>query len=84
MIKKNVTVYTNEMNCELEYNSESGDYKLWTDGQMFNKRKLEDLYRFLSEVLVDMGTVVEDFSPKIEPKKVEVAPMQSQFRPEVI
>lgn len=82
MRKKNVTVYTNEMHFELEQYPENNTWQLWTDGDEFDKDKLEELYKFLGEVLVDMGATLQvPEKAVVEAEKVTFAPKNRMFDP---
>lgn len=79
MKKSTVTKYENGANAELEFNGES--YKLWTPEQL-QVRDLQDLHKFLTEVLSDLGVqlpnapvVLTDQQKQLQEK----APMKNQF-----
>lgn len=81
MIKKSVVKYSNGMDCELEQSSTDGSFSLWlANPNMMNHCSLEDLYKFLGEVLQDLGSDVQKFSPApIPAEKPVLAPLSNKY-----
>lgn len=81
MIKKSVVKYSNGTDCELEQSSDDGTFSLWlANKDSMVKTTLEDLYKFLGEVLQDLGSDVQKFSPTPVPaEKPVLAPLSNKF-----